>query len=185
MADHPSPDVSERSAGYVALGVGSDRAEGREWLLDALGSARASTAVLLVTTSDPESGLDGLRRRGIGSEAIGVVDASGSDVEFAAVAQSAAVAGPGSLSELGVAVSDRLERLAHRYDRVIVGLDSVSDLVAASSVPATFRFLHVLRGRVRVGDAVLLATVDGSAHDDESLRTVAELFDERIDLAGE
>jgi hypothetical protein len=182
MEDSPSNTVAGMSAGHGSLFVGDGRASGRERLLDVLGTAEESTAVLFVTTTDSASGLDGLRRRGLGPGAIGVVDASGETIELPTVAQSVRVAGPGSLSALGVAVSDRQERLAHRYDRVAVGLDSVTDLVEASSVPATFRFLHVLRGRIRVGDAVLLATVDGGAHEDESVRTLAELFDERIEV---
>lgn len=181
MDDSPGNSIAEMSAGHLSLLVGEDRQIGRDRLLDALGSVEGSTAVLLATTTHPASGLDDLRRRGLDPEAIGLVDASGEGNEVSGIAQSAAVDGPGSLSALGIAVSDRLERLAHRHDRVVVGLDSITDLVEASSVPATFRFLHILKGRIRVGEAVLLATVDGGAHDEETLRTLAELFDETVE----
>lgn len=169
-------------AGASLLLVGADAGTGRERLCDALGEAGDSEAVLVVSTAATAETVDALRDRTVAADALGVVDASGAGLTLDRVAESTCVEGPDALPALGVAISDRLDRLGHRYDRVRVGVDSVSDLLAAREVPAVFRFLHVLGGRINSADATLVATLDGSAHDAETRRTIAELFDDTIDV---
>lgn len=178
--DGRSPDASSLAEGASALLATSGESDSRQALLDALGHVDPGTGVLLVATTDPEELVTGLRRRGVAPEAIGVVDASGVGSVPAGVAESASVAGPGSLSAVGVATSDLVERLSHRYDRVVVGLDSTTPLLAATTLPATFRFLHVLGGRVKASDGALIATFDRSAQDEETQRTISQLFDETV-----
>lgn len=134
--------------------------------------------MLVVSTTDARAAVDDLRQRGVSPAALGVVDASGAGVRPDGVAEAATVDGPGALSSLGIEISDLLDRLDHRFERVYVGFDSVGDLLSAASLAAVFRFLHVLCGRIRNSDAILFAMIDGSAHDEETRRTVGELFEE-------
>ncbi|AGN02613.1 hypothetical protein L593_13370 [Salinarchaeum sp. Harcht-Bsk1] len=176
MDEKPPQQITHRP-GTCELLLAPGRTAGTAALGDRLTDPDTSTAVLYVTTGNADDAVDRLRTRSVPAEAIGVVDASGADRTPDGVAESAVVGGPGSLSALGIAVSDVLERLSHRFDRVVIGFDSTTDVLDAAPLPATFRFFHVLCGRVRTGEAVLLATIDSTAHDEETRRTIAELFD--------
>lgn len=178
--DERSLDASALRDGFSALLSAPDESACRRALRDTLAQVDTETGVLLVATSDAEPFLTDLRRGGVAPEAIGVVDAAGGDSPPSGVAEADAVPGPGSLSALGVATSDLVERLSHRFDRVVVGVDSTTPLLAATTLPATFRFLHVLGGRVRASEGALLATFDRSAHDEETRRTISQLFDETV-----
>jgi phosphotransferase system HPr-like phosphotransfer protein len=178
MDDHPQVDAAQLQSGTSVLLSSADRETARDALHASLGAHDEDTAVLVVSTADAQAAVDDLRERGVSPAALGVVDASGAHQRPAAVAEAAAVDGPGALSSLGVEISDLLDRLDHRFEQVHVGFDSVSDLVAAGSTPAAFRFLHVLRGRIRASESVLVATIDRGAHEEEARRTIGELFDE-------
>lgn len=178
--DDRSPDAAALPSGSSALLSVRDESDCRPPLLDALGRTGPETGVLLVATSEPDELVVGLRRRGVAPDAIGVVDATAGDSGTSGVAEQDSVAGPGSLSALGIATSDLLERLSHRFDRVVVALDATTPILAATALPATFRFLHVLGGRVRAADAVLLAGFDRSSHDEETERTISQLFDQTV-----
>lgn len=168
--------------GTSLLLVGGSAGSARERLLDALADAGESEAVLLVSTAATAEAVEDLRDRGVAADALGVVDASGAGATFGGVAESACVDGPADLPELGIAISDRLDRLGHGRDGVRVGVDAVTDLLATRKLPAVFRFLHVLGGRIDTADAALVATLVGQAHDSETRRTIAELFDETVGL---
>lgn len=182
MDDLPPVDAAQLPPGTSVLLSATDRGSGRDALTGRLGAADGGAAVLAVTTTDTQEAVDDLRKRGVSPAGFGVVDASGAGVRPSGVAEAAAVDGPGALSSLGIQISDLLDRLDHRFGRVHVGFDSVSDLQSAASLAATFRFLHVLRGRIRTSDAILFATVDGAAHEEETRRTVGELFEEVRDV---
>jgi hypothetical protein len=183
MDDQPPVDAARLPPGTSVLLSASDRESGREALRACLGSPGGEAAVLAVTTTDAQEAVDDLRRRCVRAAALGIVDASGAGVRPAGVAEAATVEGPGALSSLGIEISDVLDRLDHRFERVYVGFDSISDLVSATSLAATFRFLHVLRGRIRNSDAIVVATIDRSANDEETRRTLGELFEETGDVA--
>lgn len=82
------------------------------------------------------------------------------------------------LSELGIAVSDRVAR---REDPdILVDGDAVAD--AGSVCPFTlFRFLHLLRWRVAGTGGRLVCTL-GDAVDPITVETIDEVFDERVRL---
>lgn len=167
-------------AGSSVLLAGDDESVVREQLLAVL--ADGGGAALLVTAGDATAALERLDDLGLDRDRLGLVDASGACTVESGVAEVACVDGPGDLSGAGVEVSERLERLATRYDRVLVGVDSLSALLDARDLPAVFRFLHVLSGRVRASGAVLVAGLDRSGHDGETVGTVAELFDEVVEV---
>lgn len=178
MDDQPPVDAAQLPPGTSVLLSSADRESGRNGLRACLGAPDGGAAVLAVTTTDAQETVDDLRQRGVSPATLGVVDASGAGVRPSGVAEATTVDGPAALSSMGIEISDLLDRLDHRFERVYVGFDSISDLVSAASLAATFRFLHVLRGRIRTSDAILFATIDSAAHEEETRRTVGELFEE-------
>lgn len=93
------------------------------------------------------------------------------------------VASPAELTQIGVALSETLERLEHEgVGRSRVTLHSVSTLLAYADLETVFRFLHVFTRRVEHAGGVGLYTIDRTAHDDQSLRTLAPLFDATVRL---
>lgn len=179
-ATSPSPDLASVPAGESVLLVAESADRVRDVARDAL--ARADGGVLLLSTRRDRPSIDAMLDRGLAPDALAAVDASGAEVVRDGIAGASAVEGPGSLSTLGVDASDQLDRLGHRYETVTVGLHTVTDHVETVGVPPTFRFLHVLTGRVRTADATLLATLDASVHEEDTRRTIAELFDRVVCL---
>lgn len=177
-------DLSAAESGTSVLLVGDGEPTVREYAHETL-AGPGGDAVLVVTTADGRGAVEGLTERGVDRDAIGVVDASGSETITSGVAAVASTDGPGALSDIGVAASEHVEQLGARHERTAVGLHSVTALLDVHVVPAVFRFLHVLDGRVRSADAVLVATIDRTAHDAETVRTVAELFDDVVDVPPE
>ena len=93
------------------------------------------------------------------------------------------VASPAELTQIGVALSETLEQLEHEgVGRSRVTLHSVSTLLAYADLETVFRFLHVFTRRVEHAGGVGLYTIDRTAHDDQSLRTLAPLFDATVRL---
>jgi hypothetical protein len=54
---------------------------------------------------------------------------------------------------------------------------SLSTLLMYSDLQTVFRFLHVFTGRVQSVDGLGLFSIDSTAHDDQSLNTLKQLFD--------
>lgn len=95
------------------------------------------------------------------------------------------VASPADLTQVGVALSETLERFEREGpDRSRVTLHSVSTLLASTDLETVFRFLHVFTRRVDHAGSLGLYTVDRTAHDDKSLRTLDPLFDAAVHLSG-
>ncbi len=87
------------------------------------------------------------------------------------------VGGPDSLTEYGVA----LTRVFEDVDGpVLVELDSLTALLQHTTLDAAFRFVHVLSGRVDREQAVLVATIDPGAHDEQTVATMTQPFDVAI-----
>lgn len=84
------------------------------------------------------------------------------------------VGGPDSLTEYGVA----LTRVFEDVDGpILVELDSLTALLQHATLNAVFRFVHVLSGRVDREQAVLVASIDPGAHDEQTLATMTQPFD--------
>jgi hypothetical protein len=87
------------------------------------------------------------------------------------------VGGPDSLTEYGVA----LTRVFEDVDGpVLVELDSLTALLQHTTLDAAFRFVHVLSGRIDREQAVLVATIDPGAHDEQTVATMTQPFDVAI-----
>jgi hypothetical protein len=61
-------------------------------------------------------------------------------------------------------------------------LYSLSTLLMYSNLQTVFRFLHVFTGRIQSADALGVYVIDSTAHDDQTMNTLKQLFDGVIDV---
>lgn len=87
------------------------------------------------------------------------------------------VGGPADLTGYGVA----LDKVFDAADApLLVRVDSLTTLLQHTDTTDAFRFVHVLCGRVAREDAVLVAGIDGDAHDRQTVATLLQPFDVTI-----
>lgn len=84
------------------------------------------------------------------------------------------VAGPENLTGYGVS----LTRVLEEHDApLFVRIDSLTALLQHVSVNDAFRFVHVLSSRIDREAAVLVASIDPSAHDERTISSMTQPFD--------
>ena len=86
---------------------------------------------------------------------------------------------PVDLTGIGIELSELLRALYQkrgiRRNRIL--LHSLSTLLMYSDLQTVFRFLHVFTGRVQSADALGVFVIDSSAHDEQTVSTLKQLFD--------
>lgn len=117
-----------------------------------------------------------------------VVDATpcssdpGSDDEGGVV--TVAASGPGNLTDLGVRITDRLEDMDARSDHLDGGglgpvccLGSLTALLQYVDTKRAYRFVNAVTTRVATYGGVTHAHIRPEAHDEQTVDTMASLFD--------
>jgi KaiC/GvpD/RAD55 family RecA-like ATPase len=86
---------------------------------------------------------------------------------------------PNDLTGIGIELSELLRTLyEHReVTRNRILLHSLSTLLMYSDLQTVFRFMHVFTGRVQSADALGVFVVDSTAHDEQTVSTLKQLFD--------
>ncbi|QSW98198.1 RAD55 family ATPase [Haloterrigena alkaliphila] len=91
---------------------------------------------------------------------------------------------PVDMTGIGIKLSEFLQEFYEgrglTENRVL--LHSVSTLLMYSDLQTVFRFLHVFTGRIQSADAMGLYVIDSTAHDDQTMNTLKQLFDAVIEL---
>ncbi|MFA9518578.1 RAD55 family ATPase [Halopenitus sp. H-Gu1] len=86
---------------------------------------------------------------------------------------------PVDMTGIGIKLSEFLE--AFYSDRGIernrIMVHSLSTLLMYAELQTVFRFLHVFTGRVQSVDGLGLFCIDSTAHDDQTMNTLKQLFD--------
>ncbi|WP_136589090.1 RAD55 family ATPase [Salinigranum halophilum] len=86
---------------------------------------------------------------------------------------------PVDMTGIGIKFSEVLEEYYQtreiKQNRVM--LHSLSTLLMYSDLQTVFRFLHVFTGRVQSIDGLGLFSIDSTAHDDQTMNTLKQLFD--------
>jgi KaiC/GvpD/RAD55 family RecA-like ATPase len=86
---------------------------------------------------------------------------------------------PVDMTGIGIKLSEFLQ--VFYQDRNIeqnrIMLHSLSTLLMYSDLQTVFRFLHVFTGRIQSVDGLGLFCIDASAHDDQTMNTLKQLFD--------
>ncbi|GAB7093428.1 hypothetical protein JCM30237_05800 [Halolamina litorea] len=91
---------------------------------------------------------------------------------------------PVDMTGIGIQLSEFLQ--AFHQDRNIthnrVMLHSLTTLLMYSDLQTVFRFLHVFTGRVQSVDGLGLYCIDSTAHDEQALNTLKQLFDGVVEV---
>jgi KaiC/GvpD/RAD55 family RecA-like ATPase len=86
---------------------------------------------------------------------------------------------PVDMTGIGIKFSEVIEEFygtrGIENNRVMV--HSLSTLLMYSDLQTVFRFLHVFTGRVQSIDGLGLFAIDSTAHDDQTMNTLKQLFD--------
>ncbi|MEF8775869.1 MAG: hypothetical protein V5A43_05125 [Haloarculaceae archaeon] len=176
-------DLSEVSK--VLLLAPSLGRQGSDACLDLLAARSTPANALAVTfTRSPSDGVahwtDGVEtapdRGGIvavGQE--GIVDDSTWAVR--------AVESPSDLTGIGIQLNEFLSRMASAStdgESIAVCFNSITALLQYADLQRTFRFLHVVTGRVDSGGAVAHYHLDPDALDDQTVATIKGFFDAAV-----
>lgn len=116
---------------------------------------------------------------------IGVVDAvtehigRSTDTEMTKYTSS-----PRDLSAIGIKFSEFIQSFYTDQQREHnrVGIDSLTTLLLYSNLQTVFQFTHVFTSRVENVDGLGVYTIESTAHDGETMNTLGQLFDGRIDV---
>lgn len=93
------------------------------------------------------------------------------------------VSEPNNLAELGIRVGEHLSACEGNQNQTIMCFHSLTNLLQNAGLLTVFRFLHVLSGRLSSAGAISHYHMDPSAHDEQTLRTIAPLFDAVIEVS--
>ena len=92
---------------------------------------------------------------------------------------------PVDMTGIGIKLSEFLQ--AFHQDRGIernrIMVHSLSTLLMYSDLQTVFRFLHVFTGRIQSVDGLGLFCIDSTAHDDQTMNTLKQLFDGIVTLS--
>ncbi|MFB6097280.1 MAG: RAD55 family ATPase [Haloferacaceae archaeon] len=86
---------------------------------------------------------------------------------------------PVDMTGIGIKLSEFLQGFYQDrgIERNRVLLYSLSTLLIYSDLQTVFRFLHVFTGRVQSVDGLGVYVIDSTAHDDQTMNTLKQLFD--------
>ena len=149
----------------------------------ATGSRRGEGA-LVVTTKDSADKILSEYGQLVGGQdgvAVGVVDCVTQQrgVESVDDARVKYASSPVDMTGIGIKLSSFLEEFyeGQGIARNRILLHSISTLLMYSNLQTVFRFLHVFTGRVQSANALGLYVIDETAHDDQTMNTLKQLFD--------
>ncbi len=86
---------------------------------------------------------------------------------------------PVDMTGIGIKLSEFIEEFhgTRSIENNRILLHSVSTLLMYSDLQTVFRFLHVFTGRVQSAEALGVYVIDSTAHDDQTMNTLKQLFD--------
>ena len=97
------------------------------------------------------------------------------------------VSSPVDMTGIGIDISELLKEfyVERKIQQNRILLYSLSTLLMYSNLQTVFRFLHVFTGRVQSADALGIYVIDSTAHDDQTLNTLKQLFDGIVEVSEE
>jgi len=152
---------------------------------------RTGEGAIVVTTKD---GADRVLNNyadhlddGVGDLPVGVVDCVSRQQGMSEEREEDTVryaSSPVDLTGMGIELSELLRDFyqGRGVTRNRVFLYSLSTLLMYSDLQTVFRFLHVSTGRVQSADALGLFAIDSTAHDEQTMSTLKQLFDGAIEI---
>src|SRR6056297_2621862 len=162
------PMSGKRELGFQILAAGARNGEGS----------------IFVTTKDNADRVveDFAELVGDVEPVVGVVDCVTKQQGMGSATESELVryaSSPVDLTGIGIELSELLRALYQQRNitRNRILLHSLSTLLMYSDLQTVFRFLHVFTGRVQSADALGVFVVDSTAHDEQTVSTLKQLFD--------
>jgi KaiC/GvpD/RAD55 family RecA-like ATPase len=189
---HLGPEFGNESikSGANILVSGPPLSGKRQLAMNALGhGANEGEGTVIITTRDSSdrvrSDYRSLLEDPDGAN-VGIVDCvtnhqgrSASDTELVRYASS-----PLDMTGIGIKFSEFVEEFYKernvKKNRVLV--DSLSTLLMYSDLQTVFRFMHVLTSRIEDADAIGIHVIESTAHDQEALNTLNQLFDGIVEV---
>ena len=183
---------ADLTAGTSLLVTGPPMTGKRRVGLDVLanGAAIGDGAIVVTTKDDAERVLD--EYRSLAGDAdpesadIGVVDCVSRQqgVDELPDARISYVSSPEDMTGIGIKFSEFVEEFytGRNVKQNRVALDSLSTLLMYSDLQTVFRFMHVLTSRIEDADAIGLHVIESTAHDQESLNTLKQLYDGIVEV---
>ncbi|MFC5366604.1 RAD55 family ATPase [Salinirubrum litoreum] len=168
------PLTGKRALGLDLLAQGTERGEG----------------AVVVTTKDSADRVLGQygERVDYETEPVAVVDCVTRQQGVGDVTETELVkyaSSPVDMTGIGIKLSEVLQGFtANRgIGRNRIMVHSLSTLLMYSNLQTVFRFLHVFTGRIQSVDALGLFAIDSTAHDEQTMNTLKQLFDGVITTA--
>ncbi|WP_049925230.1 RAD55 family ATPase [Halopiger goleimassiliensis] len=175
--------VDEVEPGTNVLVAGPPMTGKRDLAVDVLvqGARRGDGSIVVTTKDSADKILDEFDDR-TDSADVGIVDCvtkqrgigTGGDDPRVKYASS-----PVDMTGIGIKLSEFLQEFYETRgvtnNRVL--LHSISTLLMYSDLRTVFRFLHVFTGRIQSADALGIYVIDSTAHDDQTMNTLKQLFD--------
>ncbi|MDH5020776.1 RAD55 family ATPase [Halobacterium rubrum] len=162
------PMSGKRDLGFQILADGVQNGEG----------------AIVVTTKDGADRVvtDFADAAGVADATVGVVDCVTKQQGMGDRRESDLVryaSSPNDLTGIGIELSELLRALYEQRNvtRNRILLHSLSTLLMYSDLQTVFRFMHVFTGRVQSADALGVFVVDSTAHDEQTVSTLKQLFD--------
>jgi len=152
------------------------------------GSARGEGAVVVTTRDSADRVLSDYEQLVSNPETVdvGIVDCvtkhqgrSARDTDVVRYASS-----PEDMTGIGIKLSEFVEgfRVDRGLDNNRVMVDSLTTLLMYSDVQTVFRFMHVITSRIENADALGVHVIESTAHTDETLNTLKQLFDGVVEV---
>lgn len=191
MYELPTIDGSSLGPGTNVLVSGPAMSGKQRFGLETLAAgSRHGDGAIVVSTKDTGSRvLDRYAEISDEDSPIGVIDCvtQQQGIEPAEDDRILYAASPVDMTGIGISFSKLLESFYSDHDRKRnrVLLSSLSTLLMYADLQTVFRFLHVFTGRVQSANALGLFCLDSSAHDDQTMNTLKQLFDGQLTLSPE
>lgn len=170
--------LSQFDSGTSALVTG-EGSTGRVY--DALTEVAENEAAILITTDDDaRTALAALSERGMPTDRLAIVDATGGDrndttVEGVPVRR---LSSPADLTGISLEFSKLLAGFQDSgYEKVRVGFASLSTLLMYAELRTVFRFLHVFSSRIRSAELLAVFAVNPGMHEPKTMSTIRTVFD--------
>ncbi|MFC4249374.1 RAD55 family ATPase [Natribaculum luteum] len=185
---------AEIDPGTNVLVAGAPLTGKRRIALDVLagGVNRGDGALIVTTKDDAETVLSGFESFLDGEETledvdVGVVDCVTKQRGVGAIEDDPRVkyvSSPVDMTGIGIKLSEFLQEFyeGRGIDRNRILLHSISTLLMYSDLQTVFRFLHVFTGRVQSADAMGIYVIDSTAHDEQTMNTLKQLFDAVVEV---
>jgi len=175
--------------GTNLLLVGPPMLGKRDLAFDVLAEGRRQgEGAIVVTTKDGAGKVRAaFDEREVGEGPLGIVDCvtrqqgMGEELDDELVRYASS---PNDLTGIGIEFSELL-RLVYQergVERNRSLMYSLSTLLMYSDLQTVFRFLHVSTGRVQSADGLGLFAIDDTAHDQQTMSTLKQLFDGVVEL---